>query len=433
MCVKYEIMNYTYDRIKPWGKRPTELGYLLLFFFIWPFGAWLYSLFCCAKTKGAYIIFFLFSILLCWHFAPQHTGVYDDFLGILDRFKHTNLSTSELLYQLESYFAGSDSSEKEIYEITLNWFSRLFTDNYHFFFLLAAIPVALCQLKTMMRITGDVRFRNGSVLGVVLLILFILPRDIITVQNPRFVTGFWLAVLGTIRFFTYYKNNKYHWSSILLILMAPLCHSAFLVYVIIFVVGFFARPKKWLETAALVSIPFTLFDAGVFNGLSLPFLPSSIQRWMDIYMSDEAYAEFVLHEGRAGFWWVSALFSTGKKIVYVVMTYQLIKNKDIIFSNFESSRLYSFYLTLFAIVNMVQFIPVLGERYYWFLQVFCLFVWFKAFGFTRSKWLWLLLVSCSFGMFMRYGYLFGGALSVTTNPDMFFTPLPYLIATGFTY
>ncbi len=423
-------MNYTYDRIKPWGNKSDELVYLLIFFFIWPFGAWLYSLFYCAKTKGAYVIFFLFSILLCWHFAPQHTGTYDDFIGILDRFKQTNLSTGELLSIIESYFYGSDSSEKEIYEIFLNWFSRLFTDNYHFFFFLASIPVALCQLKSMMRLTGDIRFKNASILGVVLLTLFIFPRDIVTVQNPRFATGFWLAVLGTICFFTDNKSGKYHWSSIILILFAPLCHSAFLVYLVIFALGILAKPKRWLEMSALFSIPFSMFDAGFFNGLSLPFLPDSMQKWIDTYMSDESYAEFVLHEGRAGFWWVSSLFSTLMKLVYLIMSYQLIKYKEQTLSNHESSMLYSFYLVLFTIVNIVQFVPVLGDRYYWFLQVFCLFIWFKAFGFTKRRILLALLGTCSFAMFMRYGYLFGGALSVTTHPDMFCTPLPYLISTG---
>ena len=285
----------------------------------------------------------------------------------------------------------------------------------------------------MRRLTGDIRFRNKSLMGVILLILFIFPRDIITVQNPRFVTGFWLSVLGTINFFTEKRDGSHHCKSLLVILAAPLCHSAFLVYLIIFLLGFFARRSKWLDTIALFSIPFTLFDAGLFNNLSLPFLPESIQKWINTYMSDESYAEFVLHEGRAGFWWVSASFSTIMKIVYLVMSYQIIKEKDKTLSNYESAMLYPFYLILFTIVNMVQFVPVLGERYYWFLQVFCLYIWFKAFGFTRPKVLLILLGSCSFAMLMRYGYIFGGALSVTTNPDIFFTPLPYLIFTGFTF
>lgn len=426
-------METTFNKMHPFAAyNKRELGAVLIFYLIWPFGAWLYSLFRCPKTKGAYFVFFLFSLLLCWHFSPNYSvGHYDDFLGILERFNGNNISTDKLLAIYHDYFSFSDNAEKDLYESTLNWVTRLFSDNYHLFFLIASIPVALCQLTVMKRLTGDIRFKNASVIGVVLLIMFIFPRDIITVQNPRFTTGFWLAVLGTIDFYCENMNGTRHWTSIFLVLLAPLCHSGLFLYAALFVAGVFVKPTRLLEIIAIVSIPFSLFDAGLLHGISASILPANLQIWAEHYMSDDSFSKYVLNEGRSGFWWITDCFEFMMKLVYVVMAVQLIRNRQETMKNAESSSLYAFFLFLFSIVNLIQFVPVLGERYYWFVRILCLFVWFKSFGFTKSNMLYLLLFSCSFAMFKRYGYILGGALSVTTNPDMFIMPLPYLIATGF--
>ena len=411
-----------------------EFALLLLFYIIWPFGAWLYSVVYITRTRSAYIIYFLFSLLICWHFSPQNVDHYDDFLGILDRFRSTHISTSDLGNIIKAYFTGSNGSEKELYEAFLNWFSRLFTENYHFYFFLASIPVALCQLKTMKRLTGDARFKNASIYCIILLVLFIIPRDIFTVQNYRFATGFWLCLMGTVNFYCNNENGRRHWPSALFILIAPLCHSALLVYWPIFFVALFVRPYrkyKLLEIAAIISIAFTFFDANLFGNISLPFLPTSIQKWGAGYMSEESYRIFVLNEGRSGFWWVDSIFRFAMKFIYVIMTIQLVKYKKEVYANRESATLYPFYLILFTAVNLIQFVPVLGGRFYWFIQVFCLLVWFKAFGLTKSKMLLYLLAANSYYIIHRYGYFLGGALSVNTNPDLFYTPLPYLIATGF--
>lgn len=112
------------------------------------------------------------------------------------------------------------------------------------------------------------------------------------------------------------------------------------------------------------------------------------------------------------------------------MTWQLIKQADIKKKTNSNTRLLQFYLFIFTLVNLVQFIPEMGARYYWFLRVLCIFVWFKHFGFTKPKTLYLLAFSCSFLMFMRYGYIIGGALAVTTPLDIFIMPLPFLMVKG---
>lgn len=403
-----------------------EIVSKLFLFLIWPFATWLYCI-KYPKSRSSYLIFFLFSLLLCWHMSPYMTSSYDDFLGILERFESFDLSDAELYINLEDYFSFKESAPKEIYEIILSYFTKLFTDNYHFYFLLAAIPVALCQLKSMTFITSDPRFINGSWVGMWLIIMFIFPRDIITVQNPRFATGFWLCIVGTICYFM--DNKNLIW--LLLVLIAPTCHSGLIIYTCLFVL-YLVLPKKlrFFEFCALCSIPFAFFDNNIMSLIDVDLLPKNFQHWASIYLSDEAVAKYVTKTDRAGFWWIQAFFEILMKCTYFLMTYQLIRyyrNANISNSN---KFIYSFYLFLFSFVNLIQFVPETGSRYFWFVRVLSLLVWFKAFGFRMKKTLYLLVFSCSFLMLMRYGYFMGGALSVTTNPDIFFMPLPYLLGKG---
>ena len=107
-------MNKTFDNKTAWKNAPDKkLGSKLLLFIVWPFGAWL-SCFKSANTKSSYIIYFLFSLLLCWHMSPNNTtGLYDDFLGIMDRFRAYDFSAQEILYQINAYFSFADDAPKE--------------------------------------------------------------------------------------------------------------------------------------------------------------------------------------------------------------------------------------------------------------------------------------------------------------------------------
>lgn len=405
-----------------------SLNNKILLFLLWPFGAWLYC-FKQPQFKSSYVIFFLFSLLLCWHMSPMSDSGYDDFIGIKERFDTAIISTTDLKYEIDAYFSMADDAPKELYEDILTWFVKGCTNNYHFFFLLAAIPIAFCQLKSMRRITSDLNFKP-STWGLIILSLFIFPRDIITTQNPRFATGFWICVLCTLY---YYGSGKRNWRYLLVSMLAPLCHSGLMPFVIVLFLSVLI-PQNWkvLKYVALSSIPFAFFDAGLLGNVSFDFMPDTFARWINGYMSDESYAKHILKTGRSGFWWVDAGFLLLMKFAYIWMTFQLIKNWDKVEKNAESYNLISFFLFLFAFVNLTQFVPEFSTRYYNFLRVFCIYLWFKTFGLDKNyiSSIKLLVIATSWFVFNRYGYIHGGALSVNTPTDIFYMPLPFLITKG---
>ena len=168
-------MIQTYYEKHPWNNNRgyKKLGLLLILFFIWPFGTWLYSLFN-ANKKSSYTIFFFFSLLLCWHMSPN-SGEYDDFIGILERFNESYFTSIDIRHQINLYFSMDDNAPKELYENILIWFIKGFTNNYHFYFLLCAIPVAYCQLKSLKRITQDVRYQPHTFMAIAIMVMFIFP------------------------------------------------------------------------------------------------------------------------------------------------------------------------------------------------------------------------------------------------------------------
>lgn len=405
--------------------RSSKLGKYLLYL-LWPFGAWLYSL-REPRSKSSHVIFYLFSLLLLWHMAPVGlSDGYHDFLGILEIFETSTFTWSEIKEEIIKFFSFADDAPKEIYEHLLIWFVKLFTDNYHFYFLVAAIPVAFFQVRSLRRITSDSQFTPGF-LGVIALIMMIIPRDMIAVQNPRFTTGFWLAVYCSLYCFS---ENKKRIRYLLPLLLLPALHGGMwpclvmlLVYLII------PKNTSVLKIFAIITIPFVFIDPEIVSYFDLSILPDSFQ-WIERYFSEESYARFILHEGRSGFWWVTAFFNYGLRITFLYMAIVLMRNEKSVCDNQESRNFYPFFLFSFAFINLMQFFPEAGNRYYGMWKIFVFYAWYKTFHFSRPGVYWALLFFSSWYILNRYGYIMGGALSVNMPPDIFITPLPYLIGKG---
>lgn len=422
-------MEGLYHKIGKGSHQPFT--YLLFFFIVWPFGAWLYSLRYVNERKS-YVIFFLFSLLICWHMAPVGlSDIYNDFTGIYQRFQSVKITTDEMLRQVHAYFTFSREAPKEIYEIIVTWLVKQFTNNYHFYFLVCSIPVAYFQLKSLRLITDDSKFEVGTWMGLIVLLLFIFPRDIFTVQNPRFTTGFWLCFTCTLYYLCSKKKNTF---TLVPILLAPLIHSAFWLYVILVTIYLLIPTnEKILKWCVICTLPLMFFPTDIFRQIDLSqFLPPSLYRWSTYHNTDEAYANLA-GAGRAGFWWVGTSFAIAKKIMYGVMLIYIIKHfkqkKDNEIGA-TTKRTYLFLLFFFFISNILHSMPVLGERYFCFTQIFTIFLWYKAVYPKYSKILLIMLGASSWSLLSRYGYILGGTLSTTTHPDLFYAPLPYLMGKG---
>ena len=161
-------------------------------------------------------------------------------------------------------------------------------------------------------------------------------------------------------------------------------------------------------------------------GTKFTFLPDSLQIWVNGYMSESSFAR--VNGPATGFGWLGITFRYLQKISYVILTVQMIKSRE----EEKKNDLYKFYLVVFTIINLIQFVPELSTRYYHFIAIFGVYLWFNFFGGDKKKERAIYFVAIVFlwTALFRYGYFFGGALRVNTPPDIFITPLPYLIGKG---
>ena len=161
-----------------------ELIIKLVLFVICPFAAFLGSLLR-PTSKSSFVIYFLFGILFCWHMDPKGLVAYDDYIGIRDLFLKYKYTMTDFYDKLWLYITF-EGKEKELYSVFLNAFTRQFSDNYHLFFAIASVPYLLFSLLSVRKMVTDNEFPLWGFMSLIIILLFVIPRDIVTVQNPRY-------------------------------------------------------------------------------------------------------------------------------------------------------------------------------------------------------------------------------------------------------
>ena len=404
-----------------------ELGEKLALFIFCPFLSFLYSL-RDAASRSSYVIYFLFGVAICWsmdvNFSPD--AHYDDLQGIMERFRNFHMSGEDLRYQISEYFSFSGHAEKELYGIAMMWFTKLFTQNPHAYFALSAVVYLIFFLNCLKRITRAPHFDN-SFYCLIILLLFVVPRDIITVQNPRYSTAMWMAIMGT---FNYYLATKHRMWNVLWIAAAPLCHSGMWAYAVIFIAGQMLIKllnHKVIWAFYIISIPFVFFSYDVISMVdiqSLP-LPSNFQRWVSWYFNEDSFNKEIKGTGASGFAWVGQTFAILSKIMYVGIPFILKKYSAEISGNKLLWQFLWFFIFYAAVVNFMQAIPVLGYRSYFVTRILSMYFWIIMVYPRNNKYLLYLLAANSWEIFYRYFYK--GAVNSSVPKIFFIEPLPVVI------
>ena len=402
----------------------SDLLAKLVFFMIWPFGTFLWSVLE-ANKKSSYVIFFLFGILFCWNMAPRETERYDDFLGMVNLFESTHYSSDEIVEQIEDYITFDQDAPKELYNNILIWFTKLFSNNYHLYFAFASIVYLIFMLGSLKTITDDPKFKM-CFFGLIILMLFVIPRDLITVQNPRYTTGLWLNIFCTLKYYSAYKiKNRLIYPFI--ILFSPFFHSGMWLYVGLFWgLSLLSKLNFPMRTALIlfyISIPFSYLSYEILANYSVDLLPipNAYKATFTSYTSEATFEKYNT-EG-TGFTWLQNTFDFVKITFYASLPYFLYKYRDM--AKDKRTQHFLTYLFLFgAIVNFIQSVPVLGLRYSYFFQILVIYTWYKIVYPRKSKLLLFGLAGWTFYIINRYFYK--GAVSVCVPPDIWVLPAPII-------
>ena len=389
-----------------------ELVIKLVLFVICPFAAFLGSLLR-PTSKSSFVIYFLFGILFCWHMDPAGLTEYDDYMGIRDEFLAYKYSMADFLEKFVGYIT-LQGKERDLYSVFLNAFTRIFSSNFHLYFAIASIPYLIFSLASVRKLTESEEFPRCGIYALLIILLFVIPRDIVTVQNPRYTTAVWISMWGFLNYFDRSKSN-WKWYAIPIILSVVL-HTGLLPMVLVFLMAMIVPlPVKKIELIFFVSIPFSFFSYELFASINYSFLPSFLSHWIQSYLSDEMYAKLILNKGRSGFFWVTQLFSYISYLAYFLIPIMMMKYKEQILENSEIGKLYPFYILLFSITNFIRMLPTIGVRYFLTIQIMSVYMFFKVFYPMKKKYFWVLLFAWSFPIFLRWFYSGAGLHLVPKN------------------
>lgn len=389
-----------------------ELVIKLVLFVICPFAAFLGSLLR-PTSKSSFVIYFLFGILFCWHMDPAGLTEYDDYMGIRDEFLAYKYSMAVFLEKFVGYIT-LQGKERDLYSVFLNAFTRIFSSNFHLYFAIASIPYLIFSLASVRKLTESEEFPRCGIYALLIILLFVIPRDIVTVQNPRYTTAVWISMWGFLNYFDRSKSN-WKWYAIPIILSVVL-HTGLLPMVLVFLMAIIVPlPVKKIELIFFVSIPFSFFSYELFASINYSFLPSFLSHWIQSYLSDEMYAKLILNKGRSGFFWVTQLFSYISYVAYFLIPIMMMKYKEQILQNSEIGKLYPFYILLFSVTNFIRMLPTIGVRYFLTIQIMSVYMFFKVFYPMKKNYFWVLLFAWSFPIFLRWFYSGAGLHLVPKN------------------
>lgn len=277
----------------------------LLLFVISPFVSFLASLLK-PISKTSFVIYFLFGVLFCWHMGAVEGDQYDDYFQIVERFQESRYTLTDF-WNILCDFVTFQSDEKEVYPILLNAITRLFSDNSHLFFAIASVPYLLLSLACVRMLVNDQKFPRSGIWALLIIYLFVVPRDILTVQNPRYTTAFWLVIFVLLKYYGTSTKNRNHY--LLLLLLTPLIHNGIVPMVLILGL-YLCFPLKYglVRNVFYISIPFSFFSYHLLSQLDYSFLSTSMLIYVERHLGEAYYNKYVVHTGSSGYFWVQNLF-----------------------------------------------------------------------------------------------------------------------------
>lgn len=329
-------------------------------FFINPIVGVLLSLYH-INTKSSYAILFLAFVAFGFSMVVPEIGTDDfgfDSVVYRNNFEDVTLQDSRDFQEiLAEYFLLSETGGTDIYSTALMFLVAKFTSNYHVFFMVVAIVMAIFMLKTLRYLTSESNYRF-SIYGLCLLFLFTMSQ-IIGVNMVRFYTAYWIALFALFKIFVD-KQNRYF----ILIALTPLVHASYLLMLVIVPLTYLLHNRPRLVYILLI------FSV-VFSTLSLTFLtyiidllPSSLASHYDAYI-DKDYM-YRINESGTGYIWVRRILETLVWLSINIIAFIFTKQRK----NIEGTKCHRLYPLLMAVVVFVNFtigIPSVGSRYIMFV------------------------------------------------------------------
>ena len=398
-------------------KENKGLGAKLLFFIIWPFGGFLYSLIR-PQSRSSRIIFYLWFVVFGLCLMPVNEEA-DSFEYAQNFEASKNMSSHVYQRQINSFFSDSfESGVKDVYMLTSIYVVGKVTDNVHVLFMLLAMVFGFFYVKSMKYALNSEGQARSDLIFFILFGWFCISNPIFNINGARFWTAAWMGVYILFRYLTS-KDYKI----LLLLPLLYLIHASFVLFIVFFIIYFLlGRYHKIWNVIFIVSL--------YFSGLSfLPFisdyvmnyLPKNLQ-FMFQYYSSEEYLAYRAERLSTLSIYAQIFRDLPKVVINIVAAFCILKRHDIEKSEC-SNRTLEFTIVLLSLANIFSVIPSIGR----FLNLVIPFIVYilisNAHILNRYKWIVYFIPV----MYTYPIYLWLLNMSSVTLFSTYFMPLPILL------
>lgn len=298
------------------------------------------------KHKRIFSVFtILFSLSFGYFLTPKNTSL--DSFQIIQIFKSWNTLFPSYSNFLDEWLTFDNSFAKDLFEGSIFSFVHLFSDNYHYIFLLCALVFTIFKLKSFDFFLRDYTYNK---LHIILSIFFFTSIPLFEINGFRFFTASWIAVYSTLKCFVD-KKNKY----LFLLAITPLVHITFIFYLGMVLSSYIIN--KWLNEKVIIY----WFVISVVIGLVCNTLPDIgdlgdgiLNNLLKSYINDDYKTQIDTAVQESNF---IKIFSPLRFLFYNATALVLyLKSKDLAWKTFLR-----FLLISLSIANCVYFIPSMGR------------------------------------------------------------------------
>lgn len=348
-------------------KYDSDKGLKLLLALIYPFGAFLLFL-RDLRSRSSFGAIFIFFVMFGICFTANKES--SDSFRYMQDYLLFSLNPDDSLRLVLMDFFGKDPEVKDLFVYFVYYISSFFFgSNYHGVFFLVSIVFAAFLLLSLHFITNDRYFKN-DIYCFLLIFVFYFSNPISNINGVRFFTAMWIAVYITFQIIV--NNNRKYF---ILFAILPFVHLSFYVYIVFFVVAYFAKKYyKFLPIAFFVSF-FTTDIALQFISDFTDYMPSNIQMMIWSYTSSESALERIAGEVEVKVPLYARVLNMLPKYFFVSLLYLLVRNRPY-FKEEKSKEMLDFILALGTAINVSSTIPSMG-RYWAALIPLTIFLWIR--------------------------------------------------------
>lgn len=322
----------------------------LLLFVIWPFFAFLLSLFRYNKIESK-IIFVLFTALYGYSMiaTSEELDLYR-YLHWIENFRYDVLDWSDFAVMVTAVNM-SEGVSMDIYRDVMAFFVSRFTSDGHIFMLFFGIIFGIAYVKTLSLLLSI--YNNRSFWGGILLFSYSFAFSLDWLGGVRFGTAAYVYLIGAL----YYLTGR-HKKAYIYLLLSFSIHFGFIVGVLILLVyKYLQNHTKQINILLIASFCFSSIFLILSTSLA-SLIGGRIAEVLNNY-TDEGFLEYASGEGVP---WYSRIHNTLP--LFFIYIFIFILNKRHSFKETGVSfNAFVFMTSSLIVVNLFSFSPIFSQRF----------------------------------------------------------------------